>query len=85
MDGRPKKKKYLAPVSATTNGRQTQGRRFRADNEGKKYTIGKGYILCFIAILILNGAHFGSTKREARKLWRKAPHGLSIPYLQKAA
>ena len=81
-DGNRMKTKYFQACPAKTNGKPTPGRRHRADNETKKYTITPGFVLCWFGILILNGAHFGDRKRDSRKLWRKPPHGISLPYVQ---
>ena len=35
-----------------------------------------------VALLILQGAHFGTDKRSARKMWRGQPYGVSIPYIR---
>jgi len=48
----------------------------------KKYTITAGFVTCWVAALILPGAHFGAGKRLAGKLWQAQPYGISIPYLQ---
>ncbi len=53
-------------------------------NKEKRFTISSGFIIVFIGILILNGAHFGSGSRSSRKLWQKSPYGLSIPYVWNA-
>ena len=81
-DGNKMKTKYFKACPKKTDGKPTPGRRHRADNEKKKYTITPGFILCWFAILILNGSHFGDRKRETRKLWRKAPHGINLPYVR---
>ena len=60
------------------------GRWHRADKQHKKFNITSGFVLCWIACLILQGAHFGADKRSAGKLWRDQPYGLSLPYLQNA-
>ena len=80
--GNVKKKKYLVDVYPTTGGEPTPGRRHRADNEAVRWDINPGYIICWIGILILQGGHFGSEKRSARKMWQRSPYGLSIPYVR---
>ena len=80
-DGNPKKRMYYEDCPATTNGVPTPRRRHRADKETRKYTITTGFIICWIGILIISGGHFGSSKKYSRKLRRKAPFGISIPYI----
>ena len=33
-------------------------------------------------MLILQGAHFGTNKRAAKKMWRSAPHGYGLAYVR---
>ena len=54
-------------------------RRHRADNESINFQATPEYFLCWIAILVLSGGHFGSVKNKSRQMWRKPPHGISIP------
>ena len=81
-DGNQKKRRHFVEVPAKTGRNITPGRRHRADKERKQYTVTAGFVLCWVAMLILQGAHFGSDKRSAAKLWRAPPYGLSISYLQ---
>ena len=81
-DGNPRKKYHLEPCAA-----ESPGCRHRADNfikHNKKYTITPAYVLCFIAMLLLQGAHFGADKRHSRSMWRKPPRGLDLPYVRNA-
>ena len=68
-DGKTKKRKVLDPCPATTNGRPTPGRRRRADKEKYKYKITPGFVLAWIGMLIVQGAHLDSNKRGSRNLW----------------
>ena len=43
---------------------ETTGRRHRADIEFIKFQATPGYVLCWIANLILSGGHSGSVKKE---------------------
>ena len=36
------------------------------------------------AFLVLQGGHFGSTKRDSLKMLRKSPRGLALPYVRNA-
>ena len=74
-DGNVKKRKVYKDCTA-----DTEGARHRTHKYKKKYDITPGFVLAFIAILIIQGAHFGESKR-GRKMWRRAPHGISIPYV----
>jgi hypothetical protein len=78
-DGNPKKRPYLETVPAPTNGEPTPGRRHCADKEQVKWHITPGFIICWAAILILQGAHFGSDKKLLRKMWQRPPYGISMP------
>ena len=84
-DNNTTKKKYFKDVPATEGGVKTPGRRHRADqnhSKNKQYIVTAGYVICWIAILILQGAHFGSNKRASSKMWRRGPYGVNIPYIQ---
>ena len=73
-----KTEKVLKHCAENTNPRlpPSPGRRHQAGNELKKYDITVGFIICWIGILIINGVHFGATKKELRKLWDKPPYGV---------
>jgi hypothetical protein len=77
-----KRRTYLADVAPTIGGEPFPGRRHRMDNKPVKWDINHGFIVCWIGILILQGAHLGSEKRTARKMWLEPPYGLSIPYVR---
>ena len=77
-DGDTKKRKILVPCS-----KDTEGARHRVRDDTKyRYKITSGYVLAWSAMLLLQGAHFGSTKRTSKKMWRNPPHGLAIPYVR---
>ena len=40
------------------------------------------YVLCLIAMLLLQGAHFGADKWHICSMWRKSPRGLDLPYVK---
>jgi hypothetical protein len=75
--GNVKKKKVLTHCDAST-----PEARHRTKNEEKKYGMTPGFVLAWLLILIINGAHFGSDKKSSRKRWRSSPHGLYMPYIQ---
>ena len=77
-----KKRRHFVDVPAKQGRHTTPGSRHRADKEKKKYNITAGFVICWVAALILQSAHFGADKRSAGKLWRAQPYGISIPYLQ---
>jgi hypothetical protein len=81
-DGNEKKRTYLADVAPTIGGEPTSECRHRVDKEPVKWDVNPEFIICWIGILILQGAHFGLEKRTARKMWQGSPYGLSIPYVQ---
>ena len=70
-DGNEMKQFYYVQVSPLTDGAPTPNRRHRADNKRVRYSITSGFIITWIGILILQGAHFGSDKRNSRKMWQK--------------
>ena len=78
-DGNNMKQFYYVQVSPLTGGAPTPNRRHCADNERVRYSITSGFIITWIGILILQGAHFGSDKRTLLKMWQKTPYGLSLP------
>jgi hypothetical protein len=78
-NGNEKKRTYLADVAPTIYGEPTPGCRLCADNEPVQWDVYPGFIICWIGILILQGAHFGSEKRTVKKMWQGSPYGLSIP------
>ena len=83
-DGDTKKRSHFEDVPAKQGSKAYPGGRHRADKEKKKYKITPGFVLCWIAILILQGAHFGQDKGNAGKMWRGAPRGISFPYIRNA-
>jgi hypothetical protein len=76
-DGNEIGRQYYMDVPEGTEGAQ------HWDKE-KRFTVSSGFIIVFIGILILNGAHFGLGSRSSRKLWQNCPYGLSIPYVWNA-
>jgi hypothetical protein len=60
--GRP----YLVDVLEGTEGALHREKR-------RPFTVTPGFVLVFLGILMLQGAHFGSTKRSSHKLWQKSP------------
>jgi len=63
-DGNPKKRPYLETVPAMTAGQPTPGRRHRTDRNRDKWRITPRFIICWLAIIIIQGAHFGSNKKK---------------------
>jgi hypothetical protein len=71
--GRP----YYVDVSEGTEDAQHCAKRI-------KFTMTPGFVLVFLGILMLQGAHFGSNKRSSRELLQVSPYGLSISYIWNA-
>jgi hypothetical protein len=67
-DGNDMKQFCYVQVSPLTDGAPTPNRRHCADNERVRYSVTSGFIITWIGILILQGAHFGSDKRTLTKL-----------------
>ena len=78
-DGETKKVRHFVDVPAKVGRNPYPKRRHRADKERKKYDITPGFVICWIALLILQGAHFGTYKPSAANLWRGAPYGIGTP------
>ena len=51
----------------------------RADKERVKFKITTCFVLAWIAIRIIQGAHFVSYKPPARDFWARPPYGISLP------
>jgi hypothetical protein len=83
-DGSTKEVWHFMDVPQNSHSTPYPGRRHRTDKERKKYKITTGYIICWFAVLILQGAHFSTYKPPAWKLWRESPYGIRFPYLQNA-
>ncbi len=73
---------YFVPVLPLTDGAPTSNRRHWVDKEQVRYHISAVFIITWIGILVLQGAHFGSEKRTGQKMRQKAPYGLSLPYVR---
>ena len=52
------------------------------DYNRDKWHITPGFAICWLVIIIIQGAHFGSDKKSMRKMWQRPPYGISIPYVQ---
>ena len=78
-DGKMEKKTHLAGCKE-----ETPGSRHRADNEKRKYKIISGFVLCWIALLILQGTHVGSNNGNFCSIWRSPPCGFYLPYVRNA-
>ena len=62
-DSNSEKKTFFVDCPSLTEGIPTPGRRHYADNESKKFKTSSGFIIAWIGILIIGGAHFSTTKR----------------------
>ena len=67
-DDNPKKRPYLETMPALTDGEPTPRSSHPADRQQDKWRITPGFIICWVAILILQGTHFGSDKKLPRKM-----------------
>jgi hypothetical protein len=76
-DGNPKKKKLLKPCTA-----DTPGARHRVKDNKHSNEVTTCFVLAWVALLILQGAHFGTQKRSSKKMWRKAPYEIDLPYVR---
>jgi hypothetical protein len=69
-DGNPKKKKLLNPCTA-----DTLGARHRVKDNKHAYEVTTGFVLAWVALLILQGAHFRTQKRSSKKR-------IDLPYVR---
>ena len=82
-DGNPKKRTYLKPAPPLETGeRRPKRHRHRGDKEKKKYKITTGFVLCWVAHLILQGALFGERKPPLKTLYKKGAYGVNSPLLR---
>ena len=81
-DGNTKKKKVLVDAPSQPDGSSHPSARHRADNEKYKFKATVGFVVCWVAILILQGAMFGTFKPPSRSMWEERPYGLPIPYVK---
>jgi hypothetical protein len=65
-DGNPKRKKLVKPRTAGNK---------------HSYEVTTGFVLEGVALLIIQGAHFATQTRLSKKMWRKAPYGIDLPYV----
>jgi hypothetical protein len=63
-DGNVKKKKILKACTAETPGARHRARK----DTSYSFTITVGYVIAWIGLLVLQGAHFGSDKQTAKKM-----------------
>ena len=78
-DGKAKKRPML--VEVTDDSLES---RCRAEKEKYKFRATPGFVMCWIAILILQGALFGTHKPPSRTMWENRPYGIPNPYVQNA-
>ena len=76
LNGNTKKRKYQSTCTEST-----EGVRHRGDKLEKKFDVTPGFIIAWIGILMMIGAHSGAGQRSTRKYWRSPPHGLALPYV----
>ena len=81
-DGGWKKRKVLVEAPKGNDGSSHPSARHRADNEKYKFKATAGYVICWVAILILQGALFGTFKPPSRTMWQQRPYGIPIPFVQ---
>ena len=80
-DGNKKKVRYFEDV-LPNKVRSTKNKRHRVDKEKQRFKITTGFVLCFMAHLLLQGAHFGSTKPGPERLYCKGQYGISAPVMR---
>ena len=80
-DGNRKKRRYFEDVSNDQDS-EVGDKRHRGDKETKKFAITPGFVICWVAHLIMQGALFGVNKPATSRLYRKSPHGINVPILQ---
>ena len=60
----------------------TSDKRHCCDKEKKEFKITTGFVLCFVACLILQGGQFGSNDPSTVRLYRKDRQGFSVSQLR---
>jgi hypothetical protein len=80
-DGNRKKRRYFEDVWNDQDP-EVGDRRHRGDKEKKKFAITPGFVICWVAHLIMQGALFGANKPATSRLYRKSPHGINVPILR---
>lgn len=75
-DGIAKKRKVLVDHPLKTDGKKTPGIRHRADNKKYKFQATASFIICWVAILTIQGVLFGLFKLPSRMMWEQRPYGL---------
>ena len=81
-DGGWKRRKILVDVPKNDDGTSHPSARHRADDEKYKFRATAGFVICWVAILILQGALFGTFKPPSRTMWQERPYGIPIPCVQ---
>ena len=82
-DGNLKTKSHFEDVPELKKGqRRPKTHRHRGDREKTKYAITVGFVICWVAHLILQGAVFGSTKPDTHRLYTKGAYGVNVPILR---
>ena len=84
-DGNKKKLRHFedAPPCLPTE-RRAKRHRHRADKEKEKFKITTGFVICWFASLIMQGAIFGSDKPSANDLYATGPYGVNVPIIRNA-
>jgi hypothetical protein len=84
-DGNTTSRPILSPVFVSEGQSPPRNARHRADKSPVKPDITPNYIIAWIAICILAGAFAGGkNNRGIKNMYRSAPYGYSIPYIQNA-
>ena len=84
-DGNKKKVGHFEEApQLVTKLRRKQKHRHRDNKEKQKFVISTGFVLCWFASLILQGALFGKSKPRANDLYAKEGYGINVPIIRNA-
>jgi len=84
-DGNKKKVRHFEEAPEVAAGeRRAKRHRHRADKEKEQFTITTGFVICWFACLIMQGALFGANKPRANDLYATGPYGINIPIMRNA-
>ena len=82
-DGNQKKVRHFEDApDVPDRQRREKKHRHRADNEMEQFTITPGFVLCWFAALILQGALFGEDKPRANDLYATEGYGINVPIIR---
>ena len=84
-DGNKKKVRHFEDAPEVAAGKRCAKRhRHRADKEKERFSITAGFVICWFASLIMQGALFEADKPRANDLYATGPYGINNPTMRNA-